>query len=133
MTMIARVESHQPHLADQVLRVFVGDELAAVAEPYTPSEKGQGDVLYFLTIQSDRVGELRFEMNGQTLKPVDISTNRNIDISNVADTHHGSLKAPVILTPSVKGQGDVYKLIENDHVVIIRNGKRYDVTGAEIK
>ena len=133
MTMIARVESHQPHLADQVLRVYVGDELAAVAEPYTPSEKGQGDVLYFLTIQSDRVGELRFEMNGQTLKPVDISTNRNIDISNVADTHHGSLRAPVILTPSVKGQGDVYKLIENDHVVIIRNGKRYDVTGAEIK
>lgn len=35
-------------------------------------------------------------------------------------------------TPSVKGQGDVYKLIEDDRVVIIRNGKRYDVTGQKL-
>ena len=134
MTMIARVHTPQPPSeggAESLgsVAVYVGDELVAVAEPYTPSEKGQGDVadvLYYLTIQSDQLGELRFEINGETYVPECGS------ISYEPDTHHGSLRAPVILTPSVKGQGDVYKLIEDDHLVIIRNGKRYDVTGQKL-
>ena len=51
-------------------------------------------------------------------------------ISYVADAHHGSLKVPVILKP---GDNCPYKIIENDHVVIIRNNEKYDVTGKKLK
>ena len=47
-----------------------------------------------------------------------------------ADVHMGSLKAPVMLKKSDTG---VYKRLENDHVVIIRNGERYDITGKQIE
>ena len=124
MTMIAQlVESRKSKV--ESIKVYVGDELTAVAEPLMIDD----EPYYFLTIQSDRVGELRFEMNGETLMPVDISTNRNIDISNVADSHHGTLRAPVILRPS---DNRPYKIIEDDRVVIIRNGERYDVTGKKL-
>jgi len=43
------------------------------------------------------------------------------------DVHHGSLKAPVVLQKA--DETGVYKIIEDDHVIIIRNGERYDVTG----
>jgi len=121
MTMIAKVEGVQD--TGDRLRVFVNDELAAVTSPL--------DSLYFLTIQSDRVGELRFEMGDQTLVPVDISTSRHFEIANIPDSHHGSLKAPIILRPA-DGTG-VYKIIENNHVVIIRNNEKYDVTGKKLK
>ena len=127
--MIARIEPSGQQLKtikdnydNQELRVYVGDELAAITEPM--------DSLYFLTIQSDKVGKLRFEMNGETLMPFDISTSRNIEISNQADAHHGSLKAPVVLRPIDADRP--YKIIENDHVIIIRNGERYDVTGKKL-
>ena len=101
---------------------------------FSPSEKGQGDVLYFLTIQSDKTGELRFQTNnGQWL----IANGQSINYE--ADAHHGTLNAPIILTPSVKGQDDVlekslpYKVIEHERLIIIRDGKRYDVTGVTIE
>jgi len=125
--------------------------------------------LYFLTIQSDRVGELRFELNGQTLTIVNekigkcenekmgkcenekmgkcenvnekmgkcenvnekIGKCENEKINNVPDSHHGSLRAPVLLRPA---QSDSpYKIIENGHVIIIRDGGRYDVTGIKLQ
>ncbi len=129
MTMIARVVG----LADEEmsgLAVYVGDELAAVAEPLMIDD----EPYYFLTIQSDKVGELRFEMDGEALLPFDISTSRDIEISNKADSHHGSLKAPVILRPQSPddSQPSVYKVIEDEHVVIIRQGEKYDVTGVKL-
>ena len=116
MTMIARIDMYPPSLADQVLRVYVADELAAVATPI--------DSLYYLTIQSDQVGDLRFEMGGETYVPESGSINYS------ADVHHGSLKAPIVLRPS--NDNRPYKIIENDHVVIIRAGERYDVTGQKL-
>ena len=79
------------------------------------------DSLYFLTIQSDQVGELRFEIDGESLVP------ESGTINYTADAHHGSLQAPIILKQAE--EVGVYKLIENDHVVIIRNNEKYDVTG----
>jgi len=114
MTMIAKVEGVQ--LTGDGLRVFVGDELAAVASPI--------DSLYFLTIQSDQVGELRFEINGEPLAPV----SGSIDYS--ANSHHGSLQSPIVLKKA--DEVGVYKIIENDHVIIIRNGERYDMTGKRL-
>ena len=86
--------------------------------------------LYFLTLQSDHLGKLRSELDGERLEPVDISTSRSLEISNVADTHHGSLKAPIVLR---KNDNAVYKILENDHVVIIRNNEKYSITGAKLQ
>ena len=46
-----------------------------------------------------------------------------------AESHHGSLKAPIILR---KDDNRPYKVIENQHVFIIRNGEKYDVTGKKL-
>ena len=124
MTMIARIDMYPPSLADQVLRVYVADELAAVANPI--------DSLYFLTIQSDKVGDLRFEMNGQPLTIVNekMGNCENEKINYVPDSHHGSMKAPIVLRPSDDNRP--YKIIDNGHVIIIRAGDRYDVTGQKL-
>jgi hypothetical protein len=119
MTMIARVEGLA--ISDYRLEVFVGDELAGVAEPI--------DSLYFITIQSDQVGELRFECNGERLAV------RGERISYKADSHHGTIKAPVKLVHETGNPSTVtapYKLIENNHVLIIRNNEKYDVTGKKL-
>ena len=51
-------------------------------------------------------------------------------INYSADAHHGSLKAPIMLIKD--DEVGVYKIIENDHVIIIRNGERYDITGKKL-
>ncbi len=137
MTMIAKVDNLLSLSASGLLSlsvaVYVGDELAAVAEPIMID----GEALYFLTIQSDRVGDLRFEMNGQPLTIVNNEqsdnqssiVNRQI-VNYEADSHHGSLRAPVLLTPVDADRP--YKILEDGHVVIIRGGERYDVTGSKL-
>jgi len=114
MTMIAQVEGVE--VTGDGLRVFVNDELAAVATPI--------DSLYFLTIQSDKIGELRFELDGQQLAPMPMP------ISYSADSHYGSIKAPIVLKKA--DEVGVYKIIKNNHVVIIRNNEKYDVTGKKL-
>ena len=86
-----------------------------------------GQSLYFLTIQSAKAGELQFQTEDGT--PLSIE---NLPIVNYEpDSHHGSLYAPVLLRP---GNPDrVRKIIENDHVIIIRNNEKYDVTGKKTR
>lgn len=119
MTVIAKVQSDDVQCTKDI-RVYVGDELAAVATPLTIDE----ETYYFLTIQSDKTGTLRFEMDGQTLQP------ENGAIMYSTDSHAGSLKAPIMLRPA--DETGVYKIIENNHVVIIRNNEKYDVTGKKL-
>ena len=52
------------------------------------------------------------------------------NICYAADSHHGSLSAPLQL---VTGDNRPYKVIENDRVIIIRDGERYDMTGLKIQ
>ena len=63
-------------------------------------------------------------MDGQTLQP------ENGAIMYSTDSHAGSLKAPIMLRPA--DETGVYKIIENNHVVIIRNNEKYDVTGKKL-
>lgn len=145
MTMIAKVQSDEVQCTK--VRVYVGDELAGVAEPITidQSPMTNGEALYFLTIQSDKVGQpLRFEtedgqwLNVQINEPygeADRMNGVNKEMANeqmvyAPDAHSGSLKVPVILKQGEPGR--VRKVIENDHVVIIRGGERYDVTGKRL-
>ena len=127
MTMICRVsglvDERVSGLVDERvsgLAVYIGDELVGVAEPIIVDDQP----LYFLTIQSDAVGTLRFETeNGTPLMAEQ-------PITYVADSHHGTLRAPVMLKPD---DDRPYKVIENDHVVIIRNHSKYDVTGKKLQ
>ena len=118
MTMIARVEGIT--VSEDLLEVFVDDELSAVATPILVDE----EPLYFLTIQSDKSGTLRFEMNGKTLKVEEGA------IRYAANAHSGSLVAPVLLRPTESDSP--YKVIENNHIVIIRNNEKYDITGKKL-
>jgi hypothetical protein len=63
-------------------------------------------------------------MDGETYVPVCGTINYS------ADSHHGSLKAPIILIPA--DTDGVRKLIENQHVIIIRNNEKYDITGKKL-
>ena len=129
MTMIARLDLTSTRHDDlTTLRAYIADELVGVAEPIMVDDQP----LYFLTIQSDRVGTLRFETeDGTLLTPSPSAEGRGEAITYVADSHHGSLNAPVLLRPA-EDATDIYKIIENDHVVIIRGGERYDVTGIRL-
>ena len=82
-----------------------------------------GEALYFLTISYDLTGELRFETEDGT------PLRAEQPIRYAADAHHGSLSKPVVLTPD---DNRPYKIIEDDHVVIIRNNEKYDVTGKKL-
>ena len=115
MTMIAILEGLT--MSNKRLEVYVNGERAAMTTPI--------DSLYFLTIQSDQVGELTFEINNETYVPVGGT------ITYTADSHYGTLKAPVVLRKT--DEVGIYKIIENDHVVIIRNNEKYDVTGKKLQ
>ena len=112
MTMICEVEG-------EGLRAYIGDELVGVATPV--------DSLYFITIQSDLPGELRFETeDGTPLQPLTVNHE---PLTYQPNAHHGSLKAPIILIP---GDNRPYKIIENNHVIIIRNNEKYSIDGKKL-
>jgi len=113
--MICQVEGLN-ELTNEGVKAFVGDELVGVATKI--------DSLYFLTVSSDFVGELRFETEDGT------PLRAEQPIRYTSDAHHGSLKAPIILKPGETSRP--YKIIEDQHVVIIRNNERYDVTGKKL-
>ena len=103
-------------LTNEGVKAFVGDELVGVATKI--------DSLYFLTVSSDFAGELRFETEAGT------PLSSEMPINYVIDSHHGTLKAPIILRP---GDDRPYKIIENNHVIIIKNGEKYDIVGKKFK
>ena len=119
MTMIAKVQGDNAQHTK--VYVYVGDELTGVA--------ALTDSLYFLTIQSDKTGALRFVTeDGMVLSPLSGSMNY------IPDSHLGSLEAPVLLSPASHcGKAGVYKILENDQVVIIRNEEKYSIMGTKIE
>jgi hypothetical protein len=120
MTMIATINAEGNKRSKGTINVFIGNDLVGMAEPILVDD----EVFYFLTIQSDKVGDLRFELDGQMLTP------ENGAILYEADAHSGSLKAPVVLRPADDLRP--YKVIENNHVIIIRNNEKYDLTGKKL-
>ena len=126
MTMIAKINAEGNKrfgeaLNSEALHVYVAGERAAVATPIMIDN----EAYYFLTIQSDKLGELRFETeDGQVLTP------KRGAIRYAADSHAGSIKEPILL--QIDGETRPYKIIENDHVVIIKNNEKYDVTGKKL-
>ncbi len=107
------------------VKVFVDDELAAVAAP----QEVDGEVLYFLTVQSDRHGRLRFETgDGERLCVMTDDRIAASGISNVPDSHLGSLKAPVLLTTGDADARPVKRVI-NGILYIFQAGRVYNASG----
>ena len=119
MTMIAVINGENGENGENgVLKVYIGSELVGAASPLS-----EASPLYFLTIQSDKVGELRFETADGT------ELVSEVPLSYEADAHHGSLNSPIVLKP---GDNRVYKLLEDNHIIIIRNNDKYDITGKRL-
>ena len=140
MTMIAMLmtntQSPTAKLSDSealqhaVIKVYIDNELAGVAEPIANAE-ANANALYYLTIQSDQAGKpLRFETEDGT--PLIVAGEPSSAIHYLPDAHEGTPQAPVRLIPLTDDQVGATKIIENDHVIIIRNGERYDVTGKKL-
>ena len=129
MTMICALNSEainaEGNKRDGVtINAYIGNELVGKATKI--------DDLYFLTISCDNSGVVRFETeDGQKLNVQINEQMVNRNILYVPDSHYGSLTEPVLLVPDDANR--VYKIIENDHVVIIRNNEKYDVTGTKLK
>ena len=127
MTMIAKVQSDNVQSTkdnDQIpiIKVFIGDELVGVAEPLSLQGE-QEEAHYFITVQSDKSGALRFETEDGTLLTAEQP------ISYASDAHAGSLKAPVMLRMD---EHRPYKIIEDNHVIIIRNNEKYSIDGKKL-
>ena len=124
MTMICKLNSEAYKRDAVTINAYIGDELVGVATKI--------DSLYFLTISSDAAGsliEFRTE-DGTVLSLVEVTGLRDHEITYIPDLHRGTLKAPVLLKP---GETDLpYKIIENNHVIIIRNNEKYDITGKKL-
>ena len=101
---------------------YVDDELAGMAAPM--------DSLYFLTIQSDRVGELRFETEDGTVLRTSLTEGTPSLGTYLPDSHFGTPENPIVLKPVEEDRP--YKIIENNHVIIIRNNEKYDITGKKL-
>lgn len=93
-----------------------------------------GAALYFLTISSEATGTLRFETeSGQELviDPSSLQGGVGGRLIYAPDSHHGSLKAPIVLKPCDDNRP--YKIIENNHVIIIRNNEKYGIDGKKLQ
>ena len=127
MTMIARIENGEQTYT--TLHAYIGDELVGVATPLS-LEGRTGEGLYFLTIQSDRSGTLRFETeDGTILTPSPCGEARG-EVLYAPDAHAGSIESPVVLMPM--DNTGVYKVFEDGHIIIIRDGERFNLTGKKL-
>ena len=141
MTMICVLNREAINAAgnkrDEVtVHAYIGDELVGVASPITidQSPMTNGAALYFLTITSEATGTLRFETeSGQELMidPSSLQGGVGGRLIYAPDSHHGSLKAPIVLKPCDDNRP--YKIIENNHVIIIRNNEKYGIDGKKLQ
>lgn len=112
MTMVATLEDE----GSENIFAYIDDELVGNA--------ARMDSLCFITISSDAVGspiEFRTE-DGGVLTPSPIY---------IPDCHLGSPQNPIRL--KLIQEETPYKIIENNHIIIIRNYEKYDITGRKME
>ena len=111
------------------IAAFVEDECRGAVQAL------REDGLYYLVIAGEGAGqpmEIKTYIDGGIVT-IDSS------LTFISDDHIGTPWEPYIIqlrrTEGIESvsektsSGAVYKILEDDHVVIIRNGERYDVTG----
>ncbi len=129
MTMICAIHAAGSTRSEGAIHAYIGNDLVAKAMP-------TANGLYFLTVQSDKSGPLTFRTaDGRQLTPTlpesYSEAGQTSSVYYTPDAHYGSLEEPVIL--SVNHEPLTIKLLEDQHIVIIRNGDKYDLTGRKIE
>ena len=132
MTMTIRLMDGDAIVDTCEIAAFVEDECRGAVRA---DEEG----LYYLVITGEGAGqamEIKTMLNGEIL---------SIDntLTFTSDDHIGTPWEPYVINlqqsegiDTVSGNDSsvtVYKVIKNDHVVIIRNNERYDVTGKKLQ
>jgi hypothetical protein len=129
MTMVAKVDKSIykfTNLQIYKLKAYVDDVLAAEALPQVVD----GDTLYFVTIQSDGSGTLRFELNGEPLAPI-IRDSVVPSFRYSENDHHGTIEEPVLLVPAAELKPQ--KIVDKGTLYILMpDGTRYDATGKRV-
>ena len=122
MTIIAALaENGNLNTRNSRVFVYVGNELVGIAHP----QEVDGDRFYFLTIQSDKAGILRFETeDGMVLRSLSFET-----LNYIPDNHHGSLRVPVLLTTREEDNDYVEKRIINGILYIFHGNRVYNAQG----
>ncbi len=131
MTMTIRILDGQARVDTCEIAAFIGDECRGAIRA---DEEG----LYYLVISGEGAGQtmtIRTVLNGEEV-------TIDSDLTYVSDEHVGTPWDPYIiqLNPAegieAVGAGTddsrVYKVLEDDHIVIIRNNEKYDVTGKKL-
>ena len=135
MTMVAKVAHISPTRSDRPqerirpislispIKVYVAGELAGIAQPQIVD----GDTLYFVTVQSGQVGNLRFELGGETFVPI-LRESVGSSLRYTQDAHHGTVEEPVLLIPGADQKP--LKIVDDGKLYILMpDGTRYDATG----
>ena len=133
MTMTIRLLDGEAVVDTCEIAAFVGGECRGAVRA---DEEG----LYYLVIAGDGAGQA---MTIKTVLDGDIVTIDNT-LTFTSDDHIGTPWEPYIINlqkaegiEDVQDDGvqstKVYKIIQNQHVFIIRNGEKYTITGQEVK
>ena len=129
MTMTIRLMDDQASVDTCEIAAFINNECRGAIRA---DEEG----LYYLVISGESAGQtmsIHTVLNGE-----EVTIDRGL--TYVSDEHVGTPWEPYIIqlnstvgieTVGAEGTGTtgVYKVIEDDHIIIIRNGERYDITG----
>lgn len=129
MTMTIRLMDDQASVDTCEIAAFINNECRGAIRA---DEEG----LYYLVISGESAGQtmsIHTVLNGE-----EVTIDRGL--TYVSDDHVGTPWEPYIIqlnstvgieTVDAEGTGatGVYKVIEDDHIIIIRNGERYDITG----
>lgn len=133
MSIVARVMNGDEPIHGVEVGIFAGDECRGAAAE-------EEDNYWFITVAGDEPTPL-------AIKVYDPASNTTTVVSQTLqytdDATIGTLAEPYIIqlspaegieeVPSDEVQSTkVYKIIENNHVFIIRNGEKYDVTGKKL-
>lgn len=133
MTMTIRLMDGKARVDTCEIAAFIGEECRGAIRA---DEEG----LYYLVISGEGAGQamsIHTVLNGEE---VTIDSN----LTYVSDEHMGTPWEPYIIqlnpaevieTVGAEGADTIrtYKILEDDHIVIIRNNEKYDVTGKKLQ
>ena len=142
MSIIARVMNGTEPVHGVEVGVFAGEECRGTAteEEITKDQSSITDSYWFITVAGDESTELTIKVydpatQTTTVVPQTLQYTDDANIGTLAEPYIIQLQASEgIETVGVDGfdSDRPYKRIEDQHVVIIRGGEKYDATGKKL-
>ena len=142
MSVVARVMNGTEPVHGVEVGVFAGDECRGTAteEEITKDQSSITDSYWFITVAGDESTELTIKVydpatQTTTVVPQTLQYTDDANIGTLAEPYIIQLQASEgIETIGADGRDSErpYKRIEDQHVVIIRGGEKYDATGKKL-